>query len=86
MKVVCVNDKNLPTGSEITEGGEYTVANKFVNWCEQVVYILDGVNNNGTTEMGMPWEGYRGERFKVLNGVAEMMEEESAMAVDYGMN
>lgn len=67
MKVVCINDTKLPPGAELTEGKEYVVKQKFVNSYDQVVYIIDGVPNNGRTKMGLPWIGYLSTRFAVLD-------------------
>lgn len=61
--VICVNDKNLPQGAQVTEGKEYQVESEYVNALEQRVYILRGVPNKGTTKLGMRWMGYDAMRF-----------------------
>lgn len=79
--VVCINDKNLPPGAEIVEGGEYTVVDKFVNSYDQIAYILAGIENRGRTQFGLPWIGYSATRFAELDAV-----EEEAVEVNYMLN
>lgn len=62
-KVVCINDKNLPPGAEVSEGKEYEVMEVFNNMLDQRTYILKGICNHGYTIKGMFWRGYRAERF-----------------------
>jgi len=66
-KVICVNDKNLPQGANITENEEYEVINEYVNALDQRVYIIKGAVNEGTTKWGMRWIGYDALRFKTLD-------------------
>ena len=81
MRVVCINDTKLPNGANITEGQEYEVTEKFVNFADQVVYIIAGVVNEGRTQFDMPWHGYNAERFTTLDNVADEVKE-----VNYAMN
>lgn len=69
MKVVCVNDKNLPQGAEIIEGVEYTVEKTMINIYDEIVYIIAGVNNHGVTKFGLKWTGYKANRFEKLDVV-----------------
>lgn len=69
MKVVCVNDKNLPQGAEVIEGVEYTVEKTMINIYDEVVYIIAGVNNHGVTKFGLKWTGYKANRFEKLDVV-----------------
>lgn len=76
-RVVCINDTNLPNGAEVVKGDEYTVLDKFINSYDQVVYIIEGVSNEGRTRFGLPWRGYAATRFKVIEGfekVEQMIE------------
>jgi hypothetical protein len=50
MKVICINDKKLPAGGAVIKDQEYKVLSHFRNCYEQNVYIIDGVNNEGTTK------------------------------------
>jgi len=70
-RVVCVNDEKQPPGAEVVEGREYNVVDKFINNFDQIVYILEGVNNKGTTKYGLPWVGYSSTRFADLGKVYE---------------
>jgi len=63
MIVLCIDDARLPIGANIIEGKEYEVIEQYTNMLDQVVYIINGVNNEGTTKLGMNWKGYRAERF-----------------------
>lgn len=67
MKVICIDDKNLPQGAEVVEGQEYIVERSFVNFLDQRVYIVKGIKNFGITKFGMTWSGYRAERFVPLS-------------------
>jgi len=70
-KVICINDKKLPIGADIVEGGEYNVVDSFVNSYDQVVYILTGATNEGRTQYGLPWIGYSSVRFATVDAVEE---------------
>lgn len=69
MRVVCINDKNLPQGAEVIEGVEYTVEKTMTNIYDEVVYIIAGVNNQGVTKFGLKWTGYKANRFEKLDVV-----------------
>jgi|VirMetMinimDraft_7_1064189.scaffolds.fasta_scaffold190527_2 hypothetical protein len=62
-KVICINDKNQPQGAEVVKDTEYTVLHNFMNAAGQKVFLIEGINNEGTTKMGFPWYGYAAERF-----------------------
>lgn len=67
-KVICINDKNQPQGAEVIKDVEYVVLNDFMNAVGQKVFLIEGINNEGTTKMGFPWYGYAAERFaKITN-------------------
>jgi hypothetical protein len=66
MKVVCIDDTKLPQGASVKEGTEYEVIDQYVNGMEQKVYIIKGVVNEGRTQFGLHWIGYRAERFTPL--------------------
>ena len=80
-KVVCVNDKNLPQGAELSKNKEYVVENEFINALDQRVYIISGINNRGRTSLGMEWYGFRADRFRDIETIE--MEEK---AYDYALN
>ena len=80
-KVVCINDKQLPIGAEVVEGQTYTVRESFINGFDQRVYLLVGVRNKGRTKYGLPWYGYRSDRFDIIDGVKEEQKE-----VSYALN
>jgi len=63
MEVLCINDDKLPPGAELKEGNTYSVISEFSNNFEQKVYIIKGVTNEGRTKFGLPWIGYRADRF-----------------------
>jgi hypothetical protein len=63
MEVLCINDDKLPLGAELKEGKTYSVISEFSNNFEQKVYIIKGVTNEGRTKFGLPWIGYRADRF-----------------------
>ena len=63
MEVLCINDDKLPPGAELKEGKTYSVISEFSNNFEQKVYIIKGVTNEGRTKFGLPWIGYRADRF-----------------------
>lgn len=80
MQVVCINDTKLPPGANVTKDQEYEVATKYTNSYDQIVYIIEGVTNEGRTRFGLPWEGYAAARFAVVETIEEeMQEEESAL-------
>lgn len=66
MEVLCINDANLPPGAEIAEGKTYKVTDVFTNNLDQKVYYLSGINNKGRTKFGLPWNGYRADRFMTI--------------------
>jgi hypothetical protein len=66
MEVLCINADNLPPGAEVQEGVTYTVESEFVNNFDQIVYLIKGVTNKGNTKHGLPWIGYRADRFVPL--------------------
>jgi hypothetical protein len=74
-KVVCINDKNLPPGAEVVEGKEYIVADEYVNFLDQKVYIIQGVVNEGRTKLGLEWQGYDAKRFANLTPITEKEKE-----------
>lgn len=63
MEVLCINDDKLPLGAELKEGKTYSVMSEFSNNFDQKVYIIKGVINEGRTKFGLPWVGYRADRF-----------------------
>jgi hypothetical protein len=63
MEVLCINDDKLPLGAELKEGKTYSVISEFSNNFDQKVYIIKGVTNEGRTKFGLPWIGYRADRF-----------------------
>jgi hypothetical protein len=63
MEVLCINDDKLPPGAELKEGKTYSVMSEFSNNFDQKVYIIKGVTNEGRTKFGLPWVGYRADRF-----------------------
>jgi len=80
-KVICINDKNLPEGATLSEGKEYLVESEYINPYEQRVYIIKGINNSGTTKLGMNWRGYNAQRFADLDSV-----EKEEKAFDFAFN
>jgi hypothetical protein len=66
MEVLCINADKLPPGAEIKEGNTYSVLSEFNNNFDQKVYIIKGVTNEGRTKFGLPWIGYRADRFVSL--------------------
>lgn len=66
MEVLCINDDKLPPGAELKEGKTYSVMSEFSNNFDQKVYIIKGVTNEGRTKFGLPWVGYRADRFVTL--------------------
>jgi hypothetical protein len=63
MEVLCINDDKLPPGAKLKEGKTYSVMSEFSNNFDQKVYIIKGVTNEGRTKFGLPWVGYRADRF-----------------------
>ena len=63
MRVLCIDDSNLPEGANVVEGREYAVIASYANKLDQNVYIIGGAVNEGRTKLGMIWKGYRAERF-----------------------
>ena len=79
--VVCINDKNLPEGAEVIEGKEYPVLKEYLNMYDQRVYIIGGVNNDGSTKMGLEWTGYDAKRFADLESTT-IKEKETNFALN----
>lgn len=69
-QVICINDRNLPLGANITKDTTYTVIREYLNMLDQKVYILKETVNEGYTKMGMKWTGYNAERFVETNTIA----------------
>ena len=66
MEVLCINDDKLPPDAELKEGKTYSVVSTFTNNFDQKVYIIKGLTNRGRTKYGLPWLGYRADRFVPL--------------------
>jgi hypothetical protein len=78
-KLICVNDKNLPSGAgPLVEGATYTVISARVNNYEQKIVFLVEVPNNGRTNTGLEWNGYDLKRFGLPK--EEISLENSALA------
>lgn len=76
MKVLCIDDTKLPQGASVKKGNEYEVIQQYINGMEQRVYIINGIVNEGRTQFGLHWIGYRAERFVPLeNKVIEIHDE-----------
>jgi len=76
MRVMCIDDSKLPQGASVKEGNEYEVIEQYVNAMDQRVYIIKGIVNEGRTQLGLHWIGYRAERFINLSEkVVEVYEE-----------
>ena len=80
-KVVCINDRDLPQGANLTEGQEYEIEREYLNALDQRVYIVKGAVNEGTTKWGMKWIGYDSKRFSPLDSV-EIEEKEYIFALN----
>lgn len=80
-KVLCINDKNLPSGANVKENQEYIVESEYVNGLDQKVYVIKGVNNEGTTKFGMRWYGYNAQRFRMSEDIT-MKEEKYEFALN----
>jgi len=76
-KVICINDKQLPPGAEVVEGQTYTVRESYINSFDERVYVLMGVRNMGRTKYGLPWNGYKAQRFEEIEGIENKKEEVS---------
>jgi len=81
MEVLCINADKLPPGAEVQEGKTYSVESEFINNFDQRVYMLRGIANEGRTKFGLPWIGYRADRFLEVDGT---LAEKSTIA--YSMN
>tara|TARA_R110000772_G_scaffold227553_1_gene338317 strand:- start:210 stop:455 length:246 start_codon:yes stop_codon:yes gene_type:complete len=81
MKVVCINDSKLPKGANVVKDKEYEVVDTFVNFADQIVYIIAGAVNEGRTRFDMPWHGYSSDRFKKLEDV-----EIESLEYNYALN
>lgn len=81
MKVVCINDKNLPEGAEVKQDQEYNVIQDFINNWGQRVYIIEGISNQGITSKGLSWHGYDSNRFRVVDS-----EEVKEVSYNYTLN
>jgi hypothetical protein len=79
--VICINDKNQPTGANVVEGKEYEIESEYLNALDQRVYIVKGAINEGTTKWGMKWIGYNAVRFSSQETV-ELEEEEHNFALN----
>ena len=69
-KVICINDKNLPSGAVVVKDKEYTVMDEYLNFLDQRVYILEGIVNEGRTKLGLEWTGYDAKRFSNVESVS----------------
>ena len=79
-KVTCIDDKRLPIGAEVVKGTEYEVEYSYINGFDQVCYIIKGIVNEGRTQYGLPWSGYRSDRFaETEESVIEEKEVEFAL-------
>lgn len=67
MEVLCIDADKLPPGAQVEEGNVYSVISEFNNNFDQKVYIIKGVTNEGRTKFGLPWIGYRADRFVQLS-------------------
>lgn len=81
MMVLCIDDKGLPQGAEISSGKEYEVEDFFVNSWGQKVYILKGIKNEGITDKGFEWLGYAAKRFVELSGESISVSEYEDIAI-----
>tara|TARA_B110000285_G_scaffold142928_1_gene159719 strand:+ start:152 stop:397 length:246 start_codon:yes stop_codon:yes gene_type:complete len=81
MKVTCINDKNQPQGAEVVKDKEYKVLEEFMNAAGQMVYLIEGISNKGTTKIGFPWYGYSADRFAKV-----VKEKIQAVEFDYALN
>lgn len=77
MEVICVDDSNQPIGGELVKGNKYLVDKDYINLYDQRTFIIKGINNEGTTKMGVIWKGYKSERFEIINNKSELQKEEA---------
>ena len=68
MGVLCINADKLPPGAQVEEGKTYSVESEFINNFDQRVYMIRGIVNEGRTQYGLPWIGYRADRFLQIDG------------------
>lgn len=80
-KVICINDKKQLKGGELVEGKEYLIEKEFINNFDQKVFVIEGINNQGTTQLGMRWYGYDAKRFADANNVYDEIVEYSSMLI-----
>jgi len=69
-KVICIDDKKQPIGAELVKGTEYEVEYSYVNGYDQICYIIKGIVNEGRTQYGLPWSGYRSDRFADVEDIS----------------
>ena len=51
-----------------------------MNASGQKVFLIEGINNEGTTKMGFPWYGYAAERFaKITKEKVKSIEHDFAL-------
>lgn len=82
MKVLCVNDKNLPEGANIVAGKSYTPVKKVVDSFGTPAYLLKEVESEGNTGNGLFWYGFACSRFVVTDSdVSEPLEKEEALEI-----
>lgn len=75
-KMFCINDERQPEGAELVIGEEYIIEREFINQLDQRVFIVAGINNQGTTRLGMRWYGYRADRFSEIDPVLSLNQTE----------
>lgn len=81
MRVLCLNDKNLPLGAEIVSGDEYEVDGVEYDTFGTKLYTIKGIKNQGLTDKGLNWYGYAAHRFAIMSDEAVSIEMEEAMPV-----
>lgn len=69
-RAMCTDASKLPPGGELEENMTYFIERKFINSFDQIVYIVQGIANEGRTKHGLPWIGYRADRFLPLEDVS----------------
>lgn len=79
--MICIDDKRQPIGAELIEGHEYEVEHSYINGFDQICYIIKGIVNSGRTQYGLPWEGYRADRFTDIDNI-EIEEKEVNFALN----
>lgn len=82
MRVICIDDSNLPKGAEVKAGQDYEVQDDFNNLLDQRTFILKGIVNEGMTDMGMQWRGYKAERFSPLSDEAVEFSEVEGVEIE----